>query len=410
MRIIYLTLKDLSQILRDKRSLLFLVAMPLVFTLFMGFSLRGAAETPDTRIPIGWANDDGNDPVSKTLGGMLASDPGINLIPITSGDADELVRGGKITAAVLVPAGFGQAALDGKSPQVTLIADEATTTGQTIEQLVNLPVLRVMSAAQTGRISAEAVQKSNTLTSQEEQQIITEGFSMTAEKWQKVDENGITIKREKVEKNTGAETQPMNGNPYNQSSPGMIVMFAIFGLVSSGNILVVERKSHTLQRLLTTSMTSAEIIAGHLLANFVLVFVQALLLVVFGQCFLGVDYLRQPGATLLVTASLALWVASMGLFISVFARGEEQVILFSMAAMFIFAALGGAWFPLEGAGSAFSTIGHFTPAAWAMDGFQNILLRGLGTDSVLFPTGILALYALAFFVLAVWRFNATPNE
>lgn len=97
MRIIYLTLKDLSQILRDKRSLLFLVAMPLVFTLFMGFSLRGAAETPDTRIPIGWANDDGNDPVSKTLGGMLASDPGINLIPITSGDADELVRGGKIS-------------------------------------------------------------------------------------------------------------------------------------------------------------------------------------------------------------------------------------------------------------------------------------------------------------------------
>jgi hypothetical protein len=52
---------------------------------------------------------------------------------------------------------------------------------------------------------------------------------------------------------------------------------------------------------------------------------------------------------------------------------EEQVIMLSMAAMFLFSALGGAWFPLEVAGAPFSTIGHLTPAAWAMDGFQNII-------------------------------------
>ena len=31
---------------------------------------------------------------------------------------------------------------------------------------------------------------------------------MTAEKWQKVDENGITIKREKVEKTQGRKLNP----------------------------------------------------------------------------------------------------------------------------------------------------------------------------------------------------------
>ena len=36
MRSIELALKDIKQILRDKKSLLFLVLMPLVFTLFMG--------------------------------------------------------------------------------------------------------------------------------------------------------------------------------------------------------------------------------------------------------------------------------------------------------------------------------------------------------------------------------------
>jgi hypothetical protein len=40
-----------------------------------------------------------------------------------------------------------------------------------------------------------------------------------------------------------------------------------------------------------------------------------------------------------------------------------------------------------------------------MDGFQNIILRGLDFGSVLAPAGVLLAYALAFFGLAVWRFK-----
>jgi ABC-type multidrug transport system permease subunit len=45
------------------------------------------------------------------------------------------------------------------------------------------------------------------------------------------------------------------------------------------------------------------------------------------------------------------------------------------------------------------------PTAWAMDGFQNILLRGLGFQSVLLPVAILCGYTLVFFSLAIWRFR-----
>jgi len=69
---------------------------------------------------------------------------------------------------------------------------------------------------------------------------------------------------------------------------------------------------------------------------------QAVLLLAVGQSALGIDYLRQPLAVALVTIGLAPWVASLGLFIGVVAKGEEQVILYSMCAMFFFTALGGA--------------------------------------------------------------------
>jgi len=44
-------------------------------------------------------------------------------------------------------------------------------------------------------------------------------------------------------------------------------------------------------------------------------------------------------------------------------------------------------------------------SAWAMTGYQNILMRGLGLESAWMPTLILLAYALGFFALAVWRFS-----
>jgi ABC-2 type transport system permease protein len=45
------------------------------------------------------------------------------------------------------------------------------------------------------------------------------------------------------------------------------------------------------------------------------------------------------------------------------------------------------------------------PTAWAMDGFQNIIQRGLGLTSTMLPALILCAYTLAFLALAAWRFK-----
>jgi ABC-2 type transport system permease protein len=129
------------------------------------------------------------------------------------------------------------------------------------------------------------------------------------------------------------------------------------------------------------------------------------MLVLFGQWVLKVNYMREPLGVLLVSVTLGLWIASMGLLIGVIAKEEQQVILYAMIAMFLFSALGGTWFPLEVSSGAFALIGKLMPSAWAMSGYQNILIRGLGLESVWMPTLMLLAYALGFFVLAVWRFR-----
>ena len=185
----------------------------------------------------------------------------------------------------------------------------------------------------------------------------------------------------------------------------MLVMFSVFGLITSAMVLAVERKAGTLQRMLTTPLSRAQIIAGHVLAMFVLVFLQELLLVLLGQFAFGVNYLQAPLGTFLMMAALALWAASLGLLIGAAVRREEQVIMYALVAMFVFSALGGAWFPLAIAGKTFSTVGHVLPTAWAVDGFQNVVLRGQGLTGVLLPAGIVAAYAVLFYAFALWRFR-----
>ena len=184
-----------------------------------------------------------------------------------------------------------------------------------------------------------------------------------------------------------------------------MVQFAIFGLVTSAQILVQERKSRTLPRLITTAIHPWQIVAGHLLAMFTISFLQTVMLVIFGQWVLKVDYLREPLGVLLVAVTLGLWIASMGLLIGIVAKEEQQVILYAMITMFLFSAMGGTWFPLESAGGAFAAIGKVLPSAWAMNGLQNILIRGLDWESAGLPAFILLMYALGFFGLAVWRFR-----
>lgn len=393
MRILDLTIKDLVQILRDRKTLIFLVAMPVAITIFMGLMYRSPAQASDPRLALGWVDGDPQGTLSQALRTMFENSGAFRIVEIEASQASQLVSSGQLSAALIIPADFSQHTLNGESAQVTLLGDEATNTGQQILQLARPLILRLNSAAAIARLTNPAGDAD-----------LLAGFDQAIQAWNQLNAGDpVVVSQLARGGSSGDGTTPEN--PYNQTSPGILVMFSIFSLVTSATMLVAERKSRTLQRLMTTAMRPWQIIAGHLLAMFSLVFLQSFVLVVFGQLLLGVDYLRQPLGIFLVVLGLGLWVASMGLLIGVIAKGDDQVVLYSMVAMFIFAALGGAWFPLETAGRVFATIGRFTPGAWAMDGFQNVLLRGLGLGSTLLPAVILLAYALGFFWLATWLFK-----
>jgi ABC-2 type transport system permease protein len=409
MRILTLALKDLKEIIRDRKAAIFLVFMPLLFTLFFGFFFKAEEPRRTGGYRVGWYDSDKEGNLSACLHGLLEASESINFVGLEDKNrdlADQLVHDGKLAAVLLIPRGFSASLTEGRldeAQKLSLIAARGTPAGQAAITAVESAVKRLTGALEISRLSLDELEKQKPVADgQARVDLLKEGLELALEAWK---EPAITVRTEAAVKAEAAASQKKLVGGYNQASPGIIVQFAIFGLISSASVLVLERRSRALQRLLATPISRTEIIAGHTLAMFVIVLVLQVILIGVGQLMLGVNYLRAPAATLLMMVTLAFWSASLGLLISAVSKNEQQVVMFSLIAMFLFSALGGAWFPLETAGRSFARVGHFMPTAWAMDGFQNIVVRGLGFSSILLPAAVLICSAVLFFVLAVWRFR-----
>jgi ABC-2 type transport system permease protein len=391
-RIFDITLKDFTQILRNRMTFLFLLIMPIAFTLLFGLAFGGSSnQSSDARLPVGLLNQD-NSAISMQLQTLLTNSMVIRL-DTTSGRSESdlagLVGSNKLAAALIIPSGYSQSVRSGSPLKLGFYADPSQASTTTVESELLVASNRLASAVRTANIAAKVTDNPT---------IFDPALAQALATWQ-----NPPIK---VSITSGVSSKPQNQNILSmaQSSPAMMIQFAIAGLLTAATVIVNERKTRALQRLLTTSTSRFQILMGHYLAIFSLIFVQFLLLMLFGQ-FLHVNYLRLPLATLLVALITAICIAALGLLIGVLAKSEEQAIVFSLIPMFVLSGLGGAWVPLEYTGAAFQAIGHISPVAWAMDGFKNITARGLGFSSVLLPVAAVFGYAIVFFALALWRFQ-----
>ena len=382
-----IAMKDIQQSLRDKQTFLFLLGMPIIFTMLFGFAfggLGGGSAAADERITVAFQDLD-NSASSQGLRALLEKQPAIRLETVEA-DAEAVVNEGKMAALVGIPAGYGQALEAGSPISVDVIVDLDSADGYRTYSAVQAAVTRASSAGATARIASAG-----------QPEKFAEAFGAAVTAW-----SNSPARLQAKE-----PTQPKSSTilPLTHTAPAMMIQFALAGLLTSAQVLVHERKTRCMQRLLTTRAARHEILMGHFLAIFALIFTQFVLLVGFGQLLLGLDYLRLPLGTLVMMLVTALFVAALGLLIGSLARSDEQAVIFSMAPMFILSGLGGAWMPLETVGESFRAVGQYTPVALALEGFESMIARGLSFNAVLLPAAALLGYALLCFGLAVWKFK-----
>ena len=380
--------KDLLETRRDRLALLFTVIMPLAFTAFFGLMFGAGSD----RLPLALFNADTGAP-AKELVAMLQGSGVVKTETMTAEEAEKAVDDGKVTAALLIPSGFSAALTAGKPADLTVVGVSGSSGVQAVQ--TEVVGLAGQVAAGEGAAQAAVAVAGDGQSSEEAALLIARPLAA-----QSLADPAATIK---VVAAGAAAGQIPTG--FVLSSPGMMINFIMFSMLTAGIALIQERRNFTLLRLMTTRLRRWELIGGKVVGMFILTFVQQIILIGAGQIFFGVDYLRDPAALLLMMIALSLFASTLGLLLASVLSSEQAMVAATVLVSMAVSALSGAWFPLEIAGQTFQTVGHLLPTAWILDALRGIIVRGFDVSDVMPAFGVALAWSAALFTAAVWRFR-----
>ena len=382
---------------------IFQLVMPLVFTAMTGVASSGFGPGDEEFAgwPVAVALEDEGD-LGAVFLARLEADPALAVRLGTREEGRTAVEEETVVATLTIPPDFSQVLLAGND----VALDFYLNADQVVEaQPVEQAVLAVMSQMQA---SVAAAQRSSNVAASlglfeagvNQDDYFDESVTRANAAWQQPPIIVVTQQETGIE---SADNQIPIG--INQSSPGMMVMFAMFTMLGGAITLIQERQEGTLRRLLVMPIGKVAVLVGKLLGVFLTGILQIVILIVVGALAFSVPWGQSPLALVLLILAFAFAITSLGMLMAALARTLAQANSLNTVIVLAMASLGGAWWPLEIVPSWMQTLGRLFPTAWAMTGFHDIITRGLGVTAVLPEVAILLAYGVLFLAIGTWRFR-----
>ncbi|HMH58175.1 MAG TPA: ABC transporter permease [Galbitalea sp.] len=173
-----------------------------------------------------------------------------------------------------------------------------------------------------------------------------------------------------------------------------IIMFLITSITT-----LRERRSGTLERLMTMPLGKFDFIVGYTLAFGLLAIIQSLIAVGYAVWVCGLTISGNVWLLVLVAVANAVLGTTLGLFASAFASTEFQVVQFMPALVFPQILLGGIFIPRSQMPDVLRSISDWLPLSHSIEALQKVTTDASGSGTVLREVGIVALWALAFVVV-----------
>ncbi|SDH47685.1 ABC-2 type transport system permease protein [Leifsonia sp. 98AMF] len=183
-----------------------------------------------------------------------------------------------------------------------------------------------------------------------------------------------------------------------------IVMFLVTSITT-----LRERRTGTLERLLSMPLGRSDFILGYTLAFGLLAVVQALIASAYALWVCGLDVKGDPWLLVAVAVTDAVLGSTLGLFASAFARTEFQVVQFMPLLVFPQILLGGIFLPRDQLPAGLEEISDWLPLSHAVDALNAVATNSHDAAYVggqLLIIGAFAVAAVVFGALTLQRRTA----
>lgn len=353
-------IKEFCQIFRDKRTLLILLAMPLILVFLLGYAIK--TEINDARIAV---FDPSKDVETQRIKERFQASGYFTLAGelVEAGQINDVFKYGDIDMVLVFSGNFAEELLHGGEAAVQLIAD-ATDPNQ--------------AAMLTGYASG----------------VLADCQAELLEQY------GVPFQ-------IGTEIR-MLYNPQSESAynfvPGVmgLVLMLICAMMTSVAI-VREKETGTMEVLLASPMKPVHIILSKMAPYFTLSVANIVTILLLAVFVMGVP-VRGSLFWLAVSSVLFIFVAlALGLLISTLVSKQMAALLISgIGLMMPTLVFSGLIFPIESMPDALRWISNLIPARWYIAAVRKIMIEGVGVQCYLEELGIIALMALVL-MAAAWK-------
>lgn len=361
--------KELIQILRDRRTLVTIISLPI-----MQLVLYGYLSNDVTHISTA-VFDESRTPESRTLLDAFANTTYVDLRYYTTGfdQVRRLIDGGDAKIGIWIPPDYAARLRSGRTAQVEVVVDASEPTSART-------VLGI--ATQIGQVLST-------------QLVVREAQRMS----------GARPNALPVDVRPRAWYNPTLEN-VNFIVPGVIAIVLMFVTTFQAIIVIVrERELGTMEQLVVTPITALELILGKVIPLVALAYVQMTLTLFLASVWFHVPI--KGNLVLLYVLSLTFFFSTLGVgaLISTVSKTFQQAAQMTQLILLPSILISGFIFPRESLPRALQVIGGVLPLTYFVIIMRGILIKGVGLEYLWRQILPMAVIGLAVFAIAINRFQ-----
>ena len=395
LRPVHIALLELKLFLNNRAELAFSIALPILLFALMYGALSSESEvfTPASVVDL-----DGG-PHARELVARLDSLAAVEVEERTEADADAALDRSAILFVVIIPAGFSDALEAGEpAPLVFRQRGNGGDTGQIVRAIVRGVARDMATESRVRRHISDALSESNVAPERVQSEIRSQLEKLRTDP-------PVVVEVRRPAQETDEES---SDSLFSRLLPGLIVMFVMFSVTLAAQAMVEDRRTGTLERLMTTRLGVNQLFAGKLLsgvsrAMFQTVVMLSLAFVVF-----------RPGGALAFVELLAFALLAAAAFtgvslvIGAVARTRNQAAWAAVFFTLVMVVFSGTFFEIT-EGSLMHTISRATINAYAIDAMQRIIGSGEHLGQQWLEMAVMASVAVVGLTVARLLFSITPE-
>ncbi len=399
-KLLHIALNELLLLRKDRMAAVWMIILPLAMTAIMGLVFGGfGGESEAVVIDLPVVDHDGGEMAAVVLD-ILSQTENLHLETAYDEEtARQLVTDGKRAGAVVIPSDFSTAITSDKSTALELIVVPGGQTAPLLEGMVRGVTSGFSNVQTTVEVAISEVQRA------------TRSYDLD---YEGIASRVATTALERLEDppvqaqiTTVGSAEEEEFDIFDQVVPGYAVMFAMFTVLSAAGGILEEKERGTFKRLLIAPIPQWSLLGGKLLAQFLMGVGQIALMFFFGALIFRVQLGNSLLGVSLITLATCWATTSLGILLVAVIRSRKQIHPITTLVILGSSAIGGSWFPLFMMPKAVQQVARVTLVAWAMEGYNRLMILGGSLADVWVDIGVLVLYgAVCFGVgLKLFRFK-----